>query len=43
VPSQKSGQSFENIAASYDRWYESPMGKYINPFGGFLGIRLTKP
>lgn len=43
MSSLQSGQSFENIAANYDRWYESPEGKYIDAQENELFLRLIKP
>ncbi len=43
MPAQNSGTGFENIAASYDRWYESPEGKYIDAQENELFLRLIKP
>jgi ubiquinone/menaquinone biosynthesis C-methylase UbiE len=43
MPEQKSGSGFDGIAASYDRWYESPEGKYIDAQENELFLRLVKP
>jgi ubiquinone/menaquinone biosynthesis C-methylase UbiE len=41
MPTQESG--FEKIAASYDRWYESPEGRYIDAQENELFLRLVEP
>ncbi len=35
--------SFENIAAGYDRWYQSPEGKYVDEQEKQLFLRLVQP
>jgi ubiquinone/menaquinone biosynthesis C-methylase UbiE len=43
MPTQSTGTGFKDIAASYDRWYESPEGKYIDAQENELFLRLVKP
>ena len=35
--------NFESIATSYDRWYESPEGKYVDEQEKQLFLRLIQP
>jgi len=43
MPTQSTGTGFMDIASSYDRWYESPEGKYIDAQENELFLRLVKP
>lgn len=43
MPPQETGMSFENVASSYDRWYHSPEGKYIDAQENELFLRLVRP
>ena len=43
MPPQELGTGFEKIASSYDRWYESPEGKYVDTQENELFLRLMKP
>ncbi len=43
MPTQPKDTQFTEIAASYDRWYESPEGKYIDRQENELFLRLVKP
>lgn len=43
MPERESGTAFKDIAASYDAWYESPEGRYVDAQENELFLRLVKP